>query len=80
MVYPTLGGRIANIVTIITAIIAAGELFVLNLSHNFYWADGPKQILDKLDEYVKVNKEMFDRKDYSGIVAYLEWLEELAVY
>ena len=52
---------------------------MLNLSHNFYLVDGPKQILDKLDEYAKGNKVIFDGKDYSGIVAYLEWLEELAV-
>lgn len=87
-----LGGRITNIVTIITAIIGAGALFIqfqrdkkinevsfiLNLSHHFYLLDGPKQTLDKLDEYLKGNKEIFEEKDYSGIVAYLEWLEELA--
>lgn len=87
-----LGGRIANIVTIITAIIGAGALFIqfqrdkkineasfiLNLSHHFYLLNGPKETLDKLDEYIKGNKEVFTESDYSGIVAYLEWLEELA--
>lgn len=87
-----LGSRISNIVTIITAIIGAGALFIqfqrdkkineasfiLNLSHHFYLLDGPKQTLDKLDEYIKGNKEVFKEEDYSGIVAYLEWLEELA--
>lgn len=87
-----LGSRISNIVTIITAIIGAGALFVqfqrdkkineasfiLNLSHHFYLLNGPKETLDKLDEYLKGNKNVFSAEDYSGIVAYLEWLEELA--
>lgn len=88
-----LGSRVANIVTIITALIGAGALFIqfqrdkkineasfiINLSHNFYLTEGPKQILDKLEMYRKGNKNIFSEKDYSAIVTYLEWLEELAV-
>jgi len=87
-----LGKNIANIITIITAIIGAAALFVqfqrdkrineasfiLNLSHHFYLLDGPKNTLDKLDEYAKGKEDVFTENDYSGIVAYLEWLEELA--
>lgn len=86
------GGRVTNIVTIVTAIIGAGALFIqfqrdkkineisfiLSLSHHFYLINGPQEILIKLDEYDKGNKDVFTAEDYPAIVAYLEWLEELA--
>ena len=88
----TLGSRVSAIVTTITAIIGAGALFIqfqrdkkineisfiLNLSHHFYLIDGPSKTLLKLDECIKKNKNVLSEKDYPGIVAYLEWLEELA--
>ena len=87
-----LGKSISNVITIITAIIGAAALFIqfqrdkkineisfiLSLSHHFYLIDGPSNTLIKLDSYEKGDKNIFTEEDYPGIVAYLEWLEELA--
>lgn len=88
----TLGSRVSVIITTITAVIGAGALFIqfqrdkkineisfiLSLSHHFYLIDGPSQTLLKLDECIKQNENVLTEEDYPGIVAYLEWLEELA--
>jgi len=88
-----LGSRISNIVTTITALIGAAALFIqfqrdkrineisfiLSLSHHFYLSNGPHEILIKLDKYEKGENDIFNETDYPKIIAYLEWLEELAV-
>ena len=58
-----LGSRISNIITVITAIIKDILLY---------------KATKKLDLYSKGHKDIFTEDDYYDIVAYLEWLEELA--
>jgi len=88
-----LGAKIANIVTILTAIIGAVALFlefkrdknineagfIINYSNDFYDIYELKEVLNELEEARKNKKYVIDMKQhYQDIVAYLQWLESLA--
>ena len=58
--------------------------FVVKLRNGNYaiaqigWKNGIISGIILTDKEFEDNKEVFKEEDYSGIVAYLEWLEELA--
>ena len=88
-----LGSRIANVVTIITAIVGAVALFVqfkkdkdinmasfvIDYSVQFYDIYHLENILNELEKCRVDNSYKLDiKKNYQDIVAYLQWLESLA--
>lgn len=88
-----IGGRIANIITIITAIIGAVALFVqfkkdkelnkanfmLEYNKTFYNDYNLTDLFNVLDNYESSPEKSFDYDKYQGDVArYLQWLESIA--
>jgi len=88
-----IGSRVSNVVTIITAIIGAGALFVqfkkdkeinqasfvLEFSKQFYETYNCGTLMGILEKY-RLNKDTninFD-KNYETIVYYMQWVETLA--
>lgn len=89
----TIGARVANVVSILTAIIGAVALFlefkrdknineagfIINYSNDFYDIYDLKEVLNELEMARNDKKYVIDmKKHYSDIVAYLQWLESLA--
>lgn len=87
-----LASRITTIITITTAIIGAGALFVqykrdkdvnqasfiVEYAKYFYSLNGTEETLMLLDEYRLGNKNSIKKISYVGIVNYLFWCEELS--
>lgn len=88
----TIASRITTIITLSTAIIGAGALFVqykrdkdvnqasfiLEYAKYFYSLKDTEDTLLILDEYRLGNKEAINKMSYTGIVNYLFWCEELS--
>ena len=89
----TLGAKISNIVTVITAIVGAVALFiqfkkdkdlnmasfVIDYSVQFYDIYKLNNVLNELEKCRKdPNYKINIKENYQDIVAYLQWLESLA--
>lgn len=87
------GSKISNIITVITAVIGAGALFVqfkkdkkineanfiMNFSIHFYQIYNCKNIMNELEKCRQDKNYKLDiDKWYTDIVAYLEWCESLS--
>lgn len=84
--------RITTVITLATAIIGAGALFVqykrdkdvnqasfiVEYAKYFYSLNGTEDVLMLLDEYRLGNKDVVNEISYTGIVNYLFWCEELS--
>lgn len=87
-----LASRITTVITLVTAIIGAGALFVqykrdkdvnqasfiVEYAKYFYGLNGTEDVLMLLDEYRLGNKDVVNKISYTGIVNYLFWCEELS--
>lgn len=88
----TLASRITTVITLATAIIGAGALFVqykrdkdvnqasfiVEYAKYFYSLNGTEDTLMLLDEYRLGNEKVVDSIPYTGIINYLFWCEELS--
>ncbi len=88
----SLASRVTTIITITTAVIGAGALFVqykrdkevnqasfvVEYAKYFYSLNGVEETLMLLDEYRLGNKDVIQKIPYTGIVNYLFWCEELS--
>lgn len=87
-----IGGRVSQIVTLITALIGAAALFVqfvrdkkinqasfvLDFSKSFYDPINLGRLMNILDPNNILGKQKITKEDYNDIVHYLEWCEALA--
>lgn len=87
-----LASRVTSIITLVTAVIGAGALFVqykrdkdvnqasfiVEYAKYFYSLNGTEETLMLLDEYRLGNEEAVEKIPYIGIVNYLFWCEELS--
>jgi len=88
----TIASRITTIITLSTAIIGAGALFVqykrdkdvnqasfiIEYAKYFYSLKDTEESMMILDEYRLGNKKSINKISYTGIVNYLFWCEELS--
>ena len=88
-----IGGRVSQIVTLITALIGAAALFVqfvrdkkinqasfvLDFSKSFYDPINLGRLMNILDPNNILGKQKITKEDYNDIVHYLEWCEALAL-
>ena len=88
----TIGSRIVTVITVGSAVLGAASIFVqytrdknvnqanfiLEYGKYFYSLNKTEETLLLLDKYRTGNKEIVDKIDYSGIVNYLFWCEELS--
>lgn len=88
-----LATRITTIITVLTAIIGAGALFVqykrdkeinqasfvVEYAKYFQTIKGIDEIVSKLDKYRQNREIEFTDDDYSSIVNYLVWCEGLSL-
>ena len=88
----SLGSRIVTIITVGTALLGAVALliqykrdknisqatFILEYAKYFYSLRNVEQTLFALDKYRNGNHDVVNELDYSGIVNYLFWCEELS--
>lgn len=87
-----LASRITTIITLSTALIGAGALFVqykrdkdvnqasfiVEYAKYFYSLNGVEDTMNLLDEYRLGNKSAIEKISYNGIINYLFWCEELS--
>lgn len=87
-----IGGRISQIVTLVTALIGAAALFVqfirdkkinqssfiIDFSKSFYDPINLGRLMNKLDSNNLTGQQTITKSDYNDIVNYLQWCETLA--